>query len=150
MFERFFPAQRGGGQPGRAAGPFEAMQAMMREPFGGLPWAQGEAFPSVDVKESDAEVTVCAELPGIDPKDVELTLENGVLTIRGQKREEKEDKEGENVISREIRYGSFSRSMALPGEVNAEEARASFDKGVLKITVPKAPGSRPTRVPIAG
>lgn len=150
MFERFFPTLRRAEKAPVPANPFEAMQAFMREPFAAFPWQQGEAFPSVDVKESDTEVTVSAELPGIDPKDVELTLENGVLTIRGQKREEKEDKEGENVISREIRYGSFSRSMALPGEVNAEEARASFDKGVLKITVPKAPGSRPTRVPIAG
>ncbi len=151
MFEHFFPAIRKGEPAGRFVSPFEAMQAMMRDPFSGLSaggfWQQ-EPFPSVDVKETEAEVTVSAELPGIDPKDVELTLENGVLTIKGQKREESEKKEGENVLSREIRYGSFSRSMSLPGEVQADKATASFDKGVLKVSVPKAEGARPTRVPI--
>ena len=152
MLDRFFPATRKGEPAGGFTSPFDAMQAFLRAPWAGFPEApwKGDVVPSVDIKETDGEILVSAELPGIDPKDVELTLEHGVLTIKGQKREESEKKEGETVVSREIRYGSFSRSMALPGEVQAEKATASFDKGVLKVSVPKAEGARPTRVPIQG
>jgi len=150
MLERFFPAVRKSEPAGRFVSPFEAMQSLMRDPFAAFPataWHM-EPTPSVDVKETDNEILVSAEMPGIDPKDVELSLENGMLTIRGQKREEREDKEGETVISREISYGSFSRSLALPGDVQADKASASYDKGVLKITVPKAEGSKATRIAI--
>lgn len=152
MFERFFPALRKSEPAGKFVSPFEAMERLMREPFPGFQGlaGQGDITPSVDVRETDDEILVSAELPGLDPKDVELTLDNGVLTIKGQKREETEKKQGENVLAREIRYGSFSRSMTMPGEVLADQASASFDKGVLKITIPKAEGTRPTRVSIQG
>ena len=153
MFERLFPASRKNVPAGNLVNPFEAMERFMRGPFAGFSGfpgcaSQGEITPSMDVKETDDQVLVSAELPGLDPKDVELTLENGVLTIKGQKREETEKKEGETVLAHEIRYGAFSRSMALPGEVLADKASASFDKGVLKITIPKAESSKPTRVEI--
>ncbi|WP_243358375.1 Hsp20/alpha crystallin family protein [Fundidesulfovibrio terrae] len=150
MFERFFPALRKSEPAGKFVSPFEAMERLMREPFPGFPGfsGKGDITPSLDVKETGDEILVSAELPGIDPKDVELTLDNGVLTIKGEKREETEKKEGENVLSREIRYGSFSRSMAMPGEVLADKATATFDKGVLKISIPKAEGSKSTRVSI--
>lgn len=151
MLERFFPALRKTEPAGRFVSPFEALERMMREPFPAFPGFGTEGMqPSVDVKETDDEVLVSAELPGIDPKDVELTLDNGVLTIKGHKREETEKKEGETVLAREIRYGSFQRSLALPGEVESGKAQASFDKGVLKVSIPKAEGSRPTRVAIKG
>lgn len=149
MLERFFPALKKTEPAGRFVSPFEALERMMRDPFPAFPGLTAEGLqPSVDVKETGDAVLISAELPGIDPKDVELTLDNGVLTIRGHKREETEKKEGETVLSREIRYGSFQRSFALPGEIEADKAQASFDKGVLKVSVPKAEGSKPTRVAI--
>ena len=151
MFERFFPALRKT-EPAGIVSPFEVLERMMRDPGAFMPGFPGLAQtglnPSMDVKDSGEAVTVQAELPGIDPKDVELTLEGGVLTIRGHKREESEKKEGEKVLSREIRYGSFSRSLALPAEVEADKATARFDKGVLLVTIPKAETSKPTRVAI--
>jgi len=147
MLEQFFPALRKSDPAGRFPSPFEAMERMMREPFPGFANMK-DITPSVDVKETDAEVLVSAELPGVDPKDVELTLDNGVLTIRGRKSETSEQKEGETVLSREIRYGSFTRSLAMPAGVLADKASASFDKGVLKITIPKSEDAKPTRVPI--
>lgn len=147
MLEQLFPALRKSAPVGRFPSPFEAMERMMRDPFPGFANMK-DITPSVDVKETDAEVLVSAELPGVDPKDVELTLDNGVLTIRGQKTEKSEQKEGETVLSREIRYGSFTRSLAMPAGVQADKASASFDKGVLKITIPKSEDAKPTRVPI--
>lgn len=149
MFERFFPAVRKAGPATLPENPFEAIERFWRAPLSG-PGGGQPPTPRVDVKETDDAVQVTAELPGMDPKDVELTLENGVLTIRGQKRETSERKEGETVLAREIRYGSFSRSLALPGAAAGAEATARFDKGVLTVTVPKSPEARPTRVPIQG
>lgn len=149
MLEQFFPALRQGVQAGRFPSPFEAMERLMREPFSGMANMPGIS-PSVDVKETDGEVLVSAELPGVDPKEVELTLDNGVLTIRGRKSETSEKKDGETVLSREIRYGSFTRSMLMPAGVQADKASASFDKGVLKIAIPKSEDAKPTRVQIQG
>jgi HSP20 family protein len=149
MLEHFFPALRKSDPAGRFPTPFEAMERLMREPFPGFSGQTG-VIPSVDVTENETQVLVNAELPGIDPKDVELTLENGVLTIRGQKHEKSERKDGETLLSREIRYGSFSRSLTLPAGVQADKATASFEQGVLKIAVPKAEDAKPMRVRIEG
>lgn len=92
--------------------------------------------PRVDVKETDAEVRVTAELPGVEEKDVEVSLSGDVLTIKGEKKEEKEEK-GEERYRLERSYGSFRRSFSLPCEVNSEKATATYKKGVLTITLPK-------------
>lgn len=100
----------------------------------------GAGGPKIDVHENDKTLTVTAELPGIDEKDVELTVKNGVLTLKGEKRyERKDDKDEARVIER--RYGSFQRCFTLPDTVDDEKADAKFDKGVLTITLPKRPGS---------
>ena len=92
--------------------------------------------PAVDVSEKDKEFEVTAELPGLDEKDVEVKLANGNLTIKGEKKEEKEEREKDYYFS-ERRYGSFVRSFPLPEGVNADKIEASFAKGVLTIKLPK-------------
>lgn len=91
-------------------------------------------FPRVEVTESERDVQVEAELPGLEEKDVDVTLHNGVLTIRGERQNGREDKHRR--IS-ERYYGRFERRIALPAEVEAEKVTASFRKGVLTVTLPK-------------
>ena len=92
--------------------------------------------PRVDVTESDKEVRVTAELPGVEEKDVEVALAGDAITIKGEKREEKEEK-GEEQYRLERSYGAFRRSFSLPCEVDTDKATASFKKGVLTVTLPK-------------
>jgi HSP20 family protein len=92
--------------------------------------------PTVDVAETDRELVVTAELPGLDQKDFEVTLAGDVLTIKGEKKAEQEQKEGDHYYM-ERRFGAFSRSVRLPFEVKDEKVEAKYDKGVLTIRVPK-------------
>ncbi|RMF10695.1 MAG: Hsp20/alpha crystallin family protein [Alphaproteobacteria bacterium] len=96
----------------------------------------GFLSPNVDIKEDDKTITVSAELPGLDPDDVEVTLRDGVLTLKGEKKLEDEKSE-DNYRVTERRYGSFQRSFQLPDTVDEEKVTASFDKGVLTIELPK-------------
>ncbi|MBR30020.1 MAG: molecular chaperone [Spirochaetaceae bacterium] len=91
---------------------------------------------AVDVHETEKEVQVTVELPGIDEKDLDLTLEKDSLTIKGEKKQESEQKEG-NYHRIERSYGSFQRTIALPCEVEDEKAEATYKKGVLYIKLPK-------------
>lgn len=102
-------------------------------PFGSR---MGEFTPRVDVSETDKEIKVSAELPGMDEKDIEVTLNKDSLTIKGEKKEEKEDK-GKDYYRMERSYGSFSRTIPLPLEVETDRAEATFKKGVLTVTLPK-------------
>jgi HSP20 family protein len=106
------------------------------EPFGRFGQAQREFLPSIDVDETDKEITVTAELAGLDQKDVELTLNDDVLTIRGEKKEESEHKDAKS-FHKECSYGSFVRTIQLPAEVDQGKVKAEFKKGVLKIQLPK-------------
>jgi HSP20 family protein len=92
--------------------------------------------PDIDVSETDGELEITAELPGIDEKDVDVSLDNGRLTIKGEKKAEKEEKQKDYHLM-ERSYGAFSRSIVLPFEVDADKVTADFSKGVLKITLPK-------------
>lgn len=122
----------------------QEMNRLFDEFFGGWDLAPFREFtepwdvfsPRVDVVEGDKEITVSAELPGIDEKEIDVSLSHGVLTITGEKREEKEDK-GKDYYRMERSYGSFRRSVPLPGEVDENKAEATFKKGVLTITLPK-------------
>ncbi len=105
------------------------------EPFVGR---FGAFSPSVDVKETDREIKVSAELPGMNDKDIDVSLTKDSLTIKGEKKEEKEDK-GKNYYRMERSFGSFTRTVPLPAEVDAEKAKADFVKGVLTVTLPKTP-----------
>ena len=96
----------------------------------------GAFTPKVDVVESDKEIKITAELPGMDEKDIDVSLQNDMLTIKGEKKEEKEDK-GKDYYRMERSYGSFSKTLALPIEVETDKVEARFKKGVLSITIPK-------------
>jgi HSP20 family protein len=111
----------------------------------------GAFMPSMDVKETEKEITVTAELPGMEQKDVEVTLTAGVLSIRGEKREEHEEEKGDTFRS-ERRYGSFERALPLPAEIEADGAKAEFKKGVLKVVLPKSAKAQANRkkIPVQG
>lgn len=97
---------------------------------------QGRFVPDIEVEDSDKTIRIAAELPGVDEKDIDVSVTDNVLTIAGEKRAESERKEG-GVYRTERCYGSFSRSMALPFEVNDNAVQAKFDKGVLTVTIDK-------------
>jgi HSP20 family protein len=97
--------------------------------------------PAMDLVERDNEYEITAELPGIDEKDVELKLANRTLTIKGEKTEQKEEKEKDYYLS-ERRFGSFQRSFQLPEGVDQDKIEAHFSKGVLTVKVPKAAGAQ--------
>ena len=99
----------------------------------GSGWA---VAPAMDLVEKDKEYEITAELPGIDEKNVEIKLSNRTLTIKGEKHEEKEEKEKDYYLS-ERRYGSFQRSFQLPEGVDADKIEANFAKGVLTVKLPK-------------
>jgi len=92
--------------------------------------------PSVDVFENDKEIKITAELPGMDDKDIDVSLNKDSLTIKGEKKEEKEEKK-KDYYHMERSYGSFSRTIPLPAEVDTDKVKAEFKKGVLMVTMPK-------------
>jgi HSP20 family protein len=95
----------------------------------------------VNVAEQDGAIEVTAEIPGVSPEDIEVQLKEGMLTIRGEKKEEKDEKNKDyHVVERS--YGMFERSFRLPAEVDSQKVEASFDKGVLKVTLPKLPEAK--------
>ena len=126
-----------------------AMDRGLFESYGPTAWLNGErtfAFP-VDLSETDGQVVVKAALPGIQPEGVDISVSDGVLTIKGEtKSEEKSD--AENYHRREIRYGAFSRAIALPSEVDDAKAEAEFQDGVLTVTLPKAEEVRPKQIKV--
>lgn len=114
-----------------------------RRPFRALsdfePFARKFAMsPAVDIAESDKAYEITAELPGMDEKSIEVNVVNGGLTIKGEKKEEKEEKTKDRYVS-ERRYGSFERYFRLPDGVDATKIEASFKKGLLTVTLPKTP-----------
>ncbi|MBN2403564.1 MAG: Hsp20/alpha crystallin family protein [Spirochaetes bacterium] len=92
--------------------------------------------PTVDVEEDDKSIHVKAEIPGIDEKDLDVRVENNVLTLSGEKREERKE-EKKNYIFSERKFGSFSRSISLPDGIKTDRIKATFKKGVLNIDIPK-------------
>jgi HSP20 family protein len=107
----------------------------------------GSFLPAVDIRETANALTFSAELPGLKKEEVQITLENQVLTISGERRLEKDEK-NETFHRVERTYGTFSRSFTLPGNVKTGEATAKFDNGVLTIMVPKADVPKPHKIDI--
>ncbi|MBF0288705.1 MAG: Hsp20/alpha crystallin family protein [SAR324 cluster bacterium] len=97
----------------------------------------GSFSPKVNVSEDDKMVEVEAEIPGMEEKDIQVSLANDILTVKGEKQQEKEEKDKE-YYHVERRYGSFQRVIQLPCEIKEDQIKASFKKGVLKITLPKS------------
>jgi HSP20 family protein len=104
-------------------------------------------LPAVDIFESDQELVLTAEVPGIEEKDIEISLENNVLSVRGERKFEKETKE-ENYHRIERSYGTFYRSFTLPNYVDPEKINAVHENGVLKIRMGKKPELKPKKVKI--
>ncbi|HEU0014528.1 MAG TPA: Hsp20/alpha crystallin family protein [Longimicrobium sp.] len=122
-----------------------------------LPLASGRrmgaalAVPHADVAETESEIRVWMELPGLRPRDVNVDLDNNVLTVSGEKqatRSEGDERHTWHLAER--RYGRFSRSFVLPREVDADGVRAEFDNGILTVTVPKTERARRRRIEIRG
>lgn len=126
-----------------------SMQGDLNRLFGWT-WGEGDArgwVPALDVIEKADAFEISVDLPGIDPADVEITVEDSTLTLSGT-REFTNEVTDEHVHRIERRYGAFSRSLSLPKNVKAEEIDAAFDKGVLTVHVPKAEDAKPKRISI--
>jgi HSP20 family protein len=140
--------------------PFENFQTLRRlnnvldEAFGSWPFQQDESgsitsswYPACDVFEDKESVKIVAELPGVKPEDVKLSLENNLLTIRGEKKQEAEER-SERVHRYERSYGSFERAFVLPSTVDGDKISAQYQNGVLSVIVPKAERARPREIPV--
>jgi HSP20 family protein len=147
---------------GRPMSPFDEMERLferffgrgwLRPPFGweGPMWSEmartmDVRVPSVDVIDREEEVVVRAEIPGVDRENLEVSLSDDRLTIKGTTRHEKEEKEAGEFTRREMSRGSFTRAVTLPANVDGEKAKASFKDGVLDITLPKLKPSKRLRI----
>ncbi len=105
---------------------------------------------ALDVREEESDYKIEASLPGVKPEDLQIQVMGDTVTIRGESRSEREEKPGGNVLLRERRMGSFSRTFTLPLPVDAEHAQATFKHGVLTLTLPKTEAAKPRRIPVQG
>lgn len=146
------PARPDNGGAVRRHSPFSLLQQEIDRVFDNFAsWRGGlETFPfspSMEVSETDKSIEISTELPGMDQKDIEISIANDILTIRGEKKAEKEEKD-KNYRLVERSYGAFERSLALPPGVNADAVKASMSKGVLKVTLPKPAASQAQKIRI--
>ena len=124
--------------------------AFVREPFGALDWPLRESgtwSPAVDLAESDTEYTVRAELPGLDPKDLDISVTENQVVLSGEKKETTETHE-KGYYHTESRYGSFRRSITLPGPIDSTNVEAEYKGGVLTIHLAKSPENAPKRIEV--
>ena len=130
---------------------FNRLNRMMDEAFRG--WSNEESdslagwMPPVDVTEDNEQVRVLAELPGVKPEDVKIQLENNVLTIRGEKNQEQHSEQS-RVQRFERSYGLFERSFAVPSTVDADRISATYENGVLTVSLPKAERAKPRAIEV--
>jgi HSP20 family protein len=129
----------------------DRMNRLFRDSFG--PEGRDEALttttfaPPVDVYEDEHNITLKIEVPGIDEKDIDVRVENNTLTVHGERKFEKEEKE-ENYRRVERQYGSFTRSFTLPPTVDPEQVQADYDKGMLKIQLAKKAEAKPKQIKV--
>ena len=126
---------------------FTSLQREMDRLFEDFFRRGGLMRPSVDVVETDDTVVVKAELPGMEPKDVDISVSGDKLTIKGERKAEKEEK-GKTFYRMERCYGSFCRTIELPASVEADKAKADYKNGVLEITLPKTEQVKAKKIPI--
>ena len=141
----------------RALVPWRGMDALRQEMervfdrFFEPRWDEFEAggawAPKLDVSETKDAYMVKAEIPGVDQKDLSVSLQNQILTIKGEKHKEKEEKD-EKYHRVERSWGEFTRAIALPGAADTEKVNATFKEGVLTITLPKTPAAKGTTIPV--
>jgi HSP20 family protein len=129
----------------------DRMNRLFRDSYG--PEGKDESLtttafaPPVDVYEDEHNVTLKIEVPGIDEKDIDVRIENNTLTVHGERKFEKEEKE-ENYRRVERQYGSFTRTFSLPNTVNQESVQADYDKGVLKVKLAKKAEAKPKQIKV--
>ena len=118
--------------------------------FGGNGGMRGASawIPPVDVRESDSELALVFEIPGVSPDQIEVTTDNGVLTVRGEKREERKEGTEQQYHLVERVYGNFSRSFQLPKNLDESKIDANFEHGVLTVRIPKAALPQPKKIQI--
>jgi HSP20 family protein len=132
----------------------DRINRVFRESYGQGSAGQDESLttssfaPAVDVYEDEHDVTLKIEVPGIDEKDIDVRLESNTLTVHGERKIEKEEKE-ENYRRVERQYGSFTRTFTLPTTVDSEKVSATYDKGVLKIALPKKAEAKPKQIKVS-
>lgn len=149
MLEKWLPAYRGRHLP-RTDEPqslVDLMEEMLSRPFKGLEEFTGSFSPLVEVSEKDDELVVRAEVPGLKPEDIELSVENNSLIISGEKKQDKKE-EKENYVHTECSYGSFYRVIPLRSEVDQDKIKASHKHGVLTIRLPKSEKSRSKKIAV--
>jgi len=134
------------------AGLRTAMDRLFEQSFGRIPAFRnsdelGATSLGLDIYETANEYVIKAAIPGVDPKDVEISVEDDVLTIRGETQKQEEES-GETWIRRELHWGSFQRSLRLPPTIEAEKSQADFENGMLKLTLPKRPEARARSIKI--
>ena len=137
--------------------PFAEMQSvfspLMSRNWGLMPRLSGDGdmtmewSPSADISENDKEYLIRAELPGVRKEDVKVNLSNGLITIEGERRQDKQEK-GEKFHRVERFYGSFSRRFSLPDNIKAEGVRSDYKDGVLAVHIPKAEKEQPKQIPV--
>jgi HSP20 family protein len=133
----------------------DRMNRLFDEAFRGVPragteddWALGGSWaPAVDIFEQEGSIVLKAELPGVDPKDVDIRVENNTLTLRGERRFDNEVKR-ESYHRVERSYGAFTRSFSLPNMVDVEKIKAEYKDGVLRVTLPKKEEAKPKQISI--
>ncbi|MGB2696509.1 MAG: Hsp20/alpha crystallin family protein [Candidatus Zixiibacteriota bacterium] len=131
----------------------DEMNRLFNDFFGRVPsrfegdLSASEWNPSVDISETKDEIVVKAEVPGMKKDDIKINLQDNVLTLKGERKQEKEEKET-NFYRMERCYGSFTRSFNLPTMVQADKIKASYKDGILNITLPKAEEVKPKQIPI--
>ena len=136
---------------GRAMGLRQVMDRLLEDAFVMPRGGEGQTWngPALNVYEEGDQLTVEAQLPGIKPDELDINVEQGVLTISGQTATQEERKE-RNYFVREHRTGRFSRSLRLPATYNSEGCTANFEHGVLKLVFPKSEAAKPRRIQING
>jgi HSP20 family protein len=119
---------------------------MARGPFAGTAFA-GKGRPAMETLTKNGDLVVRLDLPGVDPKEVDISVSGDVLTVKAERKQKEEKKKGE-YSHEEISYGSIERSLRLPGKIDADQIRASYDKGVLEITMPAPKELAPKKVSV--
>jgi HSP20 family protein len=133
-----------------ASDPFDQLWNTFLNPGG---HTRGEGLlraPETDVMETENEIRVVSDIPGLHPEDLDIDVENNVLTIRGERKEEHQEGDEGTYHLAERRYGQFSRSFVLPRDVDQDHIQARFDDGVLTVTIPKSEKARRRRIEVKG
>jgi HSP20 family protein len=130
----------------------EAMDRLFEDSFVGRrpkEWLPAEGTLALDMFQTEEAAVIKSSVPGVKPEEIDITISGNTLTISGETREEEEVKE-EDYIRRERRYGSFTRSVVLPEGLEPDKAEASFEDGVLTLSIPKAPEAKPKVIKVKG